>query len=89
MKILWLGLAGLNFLSFLMMGLDKRQARRGGRRISERTLFIAAACFGAFGGLLGMHLFHHKTRHWQFRVFFPAMAVVQTALLVYVVLKYV
>jgi uncharacterized membrane protein YsdA (DUF1294 family) len=26
---------------------------------------------GAFGGFLGMHLFHHKTRHMKFRIMVP------------------
>ena len=32
---------------------------------------------GALGGLVGMHLFHHKTRHWYFRWGFPLLLAVQ------------
>ena len=28
-----------------------------------------------------MKVFHHKTQHWYFKVFFPALLVVQIALL--------
>ena len=38
---------------------------------------------GSVGALLGMHVFHHKTRHWYFRFFFPLLAVLQAAGLIY------
>ena len=50
-------------------------------RIPERRLFLAAACFGALGGVLGMRLLRHKTLHLHFRVFFPLMLALQAALL--------
>ena len=74
-------LVALNALCFTLMGQDKARARRGQWRIPERTLFLSAACFGAVGGTLGMYFFHHKTRHWYFKLFFPAMAAAQIALL--------
>lgn len=76
----WIVIA-LNTLCFVLMGQDKARARQGKWRIPERTLFLSAACFGAVGGTLGMYYFHHKTRHWYFKLFFPMMAVVQIALL--------
>ena len=39
------------------------------------------ACFGGLGGVLGMKVFHHKTRHRYFKVFFPVLLVVQIVLL--------
>ncbi len=72
----------VNLFSFFLMGFDKRRAKQNGRRVPEKKLFLAAACFGAVGGTAGMKHFHHKTKHWYFRVFFPLMAVVQLALLV-------
>lgn len=74
-------LAALNLLSFGLMAYDKRCAKAGRRRVPEKTLFLAAACFGGLGGVLGMTLCHHKTRHWYFRVFFPALLIVQIVLL--------
>ena len=70
-----------NAIAFALMGRDKRLARTGGWRVPERTLFLAAACFGALGGVLGMCVFRHKTQHWYFRVFFPALLIVQIMLL--------
>ena len=73
----------INAVSFALMGIDKRRARRHGWRISERTLFLAAACFGALGGTLGMVVFHHKTRHWYFRDGFPVLLMAQAALILW------
>ena len=74
-------LAALNTMSFSLMAWDKRCARTGRRRIPEKTLFLAAGCFGALGGVIGMFACRHKTRHWYFRVFFPVMLIAQIALL--------
>ena len=72
----------LNLLSFGLMASDKRRAKAGQRRVPEKTLFLAAACFGGLGGVLGMTLCHHKTKHWYFRVFFPVILAVQVVLLI-------
>ena len=71
----------INLASFALMGIDKRRARRGVWRISEKALFLTTACFGGLGGVLGMKVFHHKTQHWYFRVFFPLLLVLQIAIL--------
>lgn len=74
-------LLALNLLAFCLMGIDKRRAVRGRWRIPERTLLLSCACFGALGGLAGMRLFHHKTRHARFARGVPAMLILQAALL--------
>ena len=74
-------LAVLNLISFCLMAYDKRCAKAGKRRVPEKTLFLAAACFGGLGGVLGMTLCRHKTQHWYFKLFFPLFLVLQIALL--------
>ncbi len=76
-------LAVLNLVSFSLMAYDKRCAKAGKWRVPEKVLFLAAACFGALGGVLGMQLCRHKTRHWYFQVFFPLMLAAQAALLIW------
>ena len=71
----------MNIVTFCLIGYDKRCARQGNWRVSEKMLFLATACFGGLDGILGMNVFHHKTKHWYFRVFFPAMLVVQIVIL--------
>lgn len=68
---LWLGLS--NLLAFALMGLDKRRARQGGRRIAELTFFSLALLGGSVGAIGGMYAFRHKTRHWYFRYGLPAI----------------
>ncbi|MGI5885757.1 MAG: DUF1294 domain-containing protein [Candidatus Spyradocola sp.] len=76
-------LLGMNLAALLTMWADKRRAQRGQSRVRERTLFLLALLFGALGGTAGMFLFRHKTQHLQFRIFFPLLAVVQFALVVW------
>ena len=91
MKSNWLYLLGIyllaaNLTAFLLMGSDKRRAKRGKRRIPERTLFLFAALGGALGGTLGMRLFHHKTLHWYFRWGYPLLLILQLAALFWLTL---
>jgi uncharacterized membrane protein YsdA (DUF1294 family) len=82
----WVILLFINLYGFMLMGLDKSRAKQGGWRISERSLWITAICFGAVGTLLGMNVFRHKTRHNTFRIGFLVLAALQMALL-YLFLK--
>ena len=75
-------IAIMNIAAFVLMGYDKRCARQGKWRVPEKRLFLVTACFGGLGGALGMKVFHHKTRHWYFRVFFPVLLVLQVTALV-------
>lgn len=80
-QILLLWCLGLSVLGFLLMGYDKLQAKRGRRRVPEKSLFSVALLGGAAGTLLGMYLFHHKTRHWYFKWGLPAILFLQLGLL--------
>lgn len=79
--------AVMSLVSFWLMYYDKQCARRGKRRIPEKTLFLAAALFGALGGTAGMWIFRHKTKHWYFKLFFPLMMVIQIGIIIYAVIK--
>ena len=81
----WLLIMGL--ILFFTMGADKNRACRGAWRVPERRLFLLAVLGGAIGGFFGMLAFRHKTRHWQFVVFFPALALLQAAALVYLAIR--
>ena len=68
-----------SLILFVTMGRDKKKARRGAFRVSERTLFLLAFLGGATGGLLGMEVFHHKTKHWTFAWGFRILTLLQLA----------
>ena len=72
----------MNLLAFALMGIDKVKAKRGAWRIPEKTLFLVTALFGGLGGTLGMTFFRHKTKHWYFKLGFPALLVIQIVLLI-------
>lgn len=74
-------LAAANLVSFFLMKHDKQCAQQGKRRVPEKTLFLAAALFGGLGGVLGMQVLRHKTKHWYFQVFFPLLLILQIVLL--------
>ena len=74
-------LLAVNLTAFAVMGMDKRRAKRGTWRISEKALFLPAVLGGALGGTLGMRFFRHKTRHWYFRWGFPLLLLLQLAVL--------
>ena len=47
----------VNLAAFVLMGLDKRRARRDKWRISEKTLFLPAVLGGALGPFWGCACF--------------------------------
>ena len=84
MKILLSILAVVNLAAFALYGIDKGKAKRGAWRIPEATLLLIAALGGSLGALLGMELFRHKTKHWQFKILVPLFLVLHIALGVYI-----
>jgi len=76
----------LSMIGFILMGVDKRRARRKAWRISERTLILVAFLGGGLGSLLGMYAFHHKTKHIKFRILIP-IATVFSLLLAYQLIR--
>ena len=52
----------ITIVAFAFMGIDKRKAKKGARRISEASLFITALLGGSIGSIAGMLVFHHKTQ---------------------------
>ena len=56
----------MSFISFVLYGVDKFKAKRNLWRIKESVLLLFGFLGGAVGALVGMNLFHHKTKHWYF-----------------------
>nr|WP_106780345.1 DUF1294 domain-containing protein [Lysinibacillus timonensis] len=71
-----------SMILLVLMGIDKSKAKKREWRISERTLFTIAIFGGACGGVLGMYLFRHKTKHNSFAFGFPLLAAIQLFLVV-------
>ena len=80
-------LAVINLAGFVSMALDKKKARRNKWRIPEAALFLFAIFGGSAGCLLGMRVFHHKTKHWYFAWGFPVLLALQLLLCVWLCAK--
>lgn len=78
-------IAAVNLIGFLVMGIDKLKAKRRAFRIPEATLFLIALIGGSLGSILGMYLFHHKTRHHKFTIGMPVILVLQIILVVFLI----
>ena len=70
----------MNFLTWVIYGLDKGRAKSGKWRIPERTLLILAAIGGSVGALIGMLMFRHKTRKAKFVTLVPVLLVIHCVL---------
>lgn len=75
----------VNLIAILAMAIDKYKARKGAFRIPEAVLFLFSIIGGSIGSLLGMFLFHHKTRKWKFRIGMPAILIIQIAVIAFLV----
>ena len=64
--IVLLFFAVMSCVAFFAYAIDKRKARRNRWRLSESLLLLLGFLGGSVGAILGMKLFHHKTRHWYF-----------------------
>lgn len=70
----------INLLAFVLFGTDKFKAKRHAWRISEAALLATAVLGGGAGALLGMRLFHHKTRHPKFAIGVPVILILELLL---------
>ena len=70
----------INIAALTLMLTDKLKAKSGARRIPEKTLFLAVILGGGIGGIAGMYLFRHKTKHWYFVIGFPLIFAAELAL---------
>ena len=60
----------LSLLTLMLYAWDKRRARRGGWRVSEKQLHLVALLGGWPGALLAQHSLRHKTVKRKFRFVF-------------------
>ena len=83
MRELYIYLAVVNVIAFVLYGLDKYKAKTGAWRIPEKTLLGIAVIGGSVGALAGMNFFRHKTRHWYFKYGLPAILAVHLCIATY------
>ena len=81
MEVVVYFLVGINILSFIVYGIDKWRAAHGRWRIPESTLLGIAVIGGSIGALIGMKVWHHKTKHKKFVFGLPAILLIQLIIL--------
>ena len=79
-KVLLVWVLAWTVIAFALMGIDKAKAKRHKQRIPEKMLFLSAILGGSVGSLLGMYLFHHKTKHLKFTLGVPLILILQLLL---------
>lgn len=81
--ILW---GCISLLTFLLYKIDKTRAKKHRFRIRESILLVFPWLLGSGGGILGVYLLRHKTRHWYFCVNNILAFLIQLALFLFIVL---
>ena len=69
----------VNILAFLLYGIDKYMSIKKKERISEFALLLVSFLMGSVGSILGMTIFHHKTRKlkfWVLNILFTIMWII-------------
>lgn len=87
MPLLLLYLLILNPFTFMIAVWDKRKAKKGGRRVPEKTLLLLAFVGGALGLLAAMYTVRHKTRKAAFKWGVPCMLLLHIGLAVFLIVK--
>lgn len=72
----------INLVAFLVMFIDKKKAEKDRWRIKESTLLILAVIGGSIGALIGMYVFHHKTKKPRFYIGIPIIIILQILLII-------
>ena len=82
-KIILIYLLVINVLGFLAMGIDKRKAKMGNKRIPENTLFGFTFLGGGIGTIVGIYFFHHKTQKKKFTIGMPFILILEILIFIY------
>lgn len=74
----------INFITFIVFGLDKFYAIKKKWRYKVTTLLGLCFIGGALGGFLAMYLFRHKTNKKIFGIGIPLMLIFQIMILLFI-----
>lgn len=77
MKYIIFYLIFINLMGAGAFAVDKYKAIHNQWRIRESVLFLFAILGGAPGCLMGMYLFHHKTKHKKFTIGIPLLLIAE------------
>ena len=81
--LIYLGI--INLITFLAFGLDKYKAIHGKWRIKIVTLLGLCFLGGGIGGLLGVHVFKHKTNKNYFTLGIPLIILMHVIVILFLI----
>ncbi len=84
LTLIALWFAVISVVTAAVTAADKIKAKRGSRRISEKTLFTLALLGGSVAEYFTMRLIRHKTLHKKFMLGLPLMIILQLVISVIV-----
>ena len=58
----------MSFITLILYIVDKNRAINNKWRIKESVLLLMPWLFGSLGGVLGLYIIRHKTKHMYFKV---------------------
>lgn len=61
--IVWIFISLITYVAYLI---DKERAKTNQWRIKEKHLLFLSVFLGSIGGLMGLYIVRHKTKHWYF-----------------------
>ena len=73
----------INIISFILYGIDKYLAIKKKYRISEISLYVVSLIGGCFMGIIGMKVFHHKTK----KISFWIVNIISIILWIYIIIE--
>ena len=76
----------ISFITFIITACDKIKAKKGKRRIPEKTLFLLAFLGGSISEYITMKLIRHKTLHKRFMIGLPVIIFLQLSLMALLIL---
>lgn len=78
----------VSLISVIVTAYDKSAAKRGKRRVRERTLMLLSLFGGSVAMYLTMLTIRHKTKHKKFTVGIPLIIILQLILAILLMNQY-
>lgn len=77
----------INIITFFVMLIDKKKAEHMKWRVKESSLLTLALIGGSIGEIIGMYVFHHKTKKIKFVLGIPTIILLQVLIVIAIILK--